>query len=81
MMGGAEGPGGCQQRIGEFLGGGGGLNIFCSGPKCPPRYGFISSNSSTRSQNPFWGSTALWHGDPVACRAQGPSKPQPPNRT
>ena len=32
---GAEGPGGCLRRIGEL--GGGGLNIFFSGPECPPR--------------------------------------------
>ena len=32
--GGAEGPGGCLQRIGEL--GEGGLNIFFSEPKCPP---------------------------------------------
>ena len=35
--GGAEGPGGCLRRIGEF--GGGGVNIFCSAPKCPPSQG------------------------------------------
>ena len=29
--GGAEAPGGCLQRIGEFFGGGGGLNIFFRG--------------------------------------------------
>ena len=34
--GGAKGPGGFLRRIGD-LGGGGGLNIFFSGPKCPPR--------------------------------------------
>ena len=33
--GGAEGPGGCLQRIGEF-GGGGGAKYFFGGPKCPP---------------------------------------------
>ena len=33
--GGDEGPGECRQRIGDL--GGGGLNIFFSGPKCPPR--------------------------------------------
>ena len=32
-----EGPGGCLRRIGDF-GAGGGLNIFFSGPKCPPRF-------------------------------------------
>ena len=32
---GAEGAGGCLQRTGEF--GGGGVNIFFSGPKRPPR--------------------------------------------
>ena len=31
--GGAEGPGGCLQHIGEF---GGGAKYFFSGPKCPP---------------------------------------------
>ena len=45
--GGAEGPGGCLQRIGEFLGGGGaiyfffwgrGAIYFFSGPKRPPSY-------------------------------------------
>ena len=35
--GGAEGPGGCLRRIGEFLGGG--AKYFFSGPKCPPREG------------------------------------------
>ena len=34
--GGGEAPGGCLQE----LGGGGGLNIFCSGPKFPPRRDF-----------------------------------------
>ena len=34
VPGGAEGPGGCLRRIGEFGGGGGGL-FFCSGPKRP----------------------------------------------
>ena len=34
--GGAEGPGGCLRQ--EFLGGGG-LNIFFSGAKCPPSFG------------------------------------------
>ena len=38
--GGAEGPGGCLRRIGEFLGGGGGKYFF-SGPKCPPRIGGV----------------------------------------
>ena len=33
--GGAEGPGGCLQRIGEFGGGWG--KMFFSRPKCPPR--------------------------------------------
>ena len=36
---GAEGRGGCLRRIGDFLGGGGRLNIFFSGPKFPPRKG------------------------------------------
>ena len=36
--GGDEGPGECRRRIGDFLGGGG-LNIFVSGPKCPPSKG------------------------------------------
>ena len=50
---GAEGPGGCLRRNGDFFcfyfvfffsraqfffwGGGGGGSFFCSGPKCPPR--------------------------------------------
>ena len=37
--GGAEGLGGCLRRIGNFFfWGGGGLNIFFSGPKCPPSF-------------------------------------------
>ena len=33
---GAEGPGGCLRRIGDFLGGGA-AKYFLSMPKCPPR--------------------------------------------
>ena len=35
--GGAEGPGGCLRRSGDFLWGGGGAKYFFSGPKCPLR--------------------------------------------
>ena len=35
VSGGAEGPGGCLRRIGEF--GGGAKFIFLGGPKRPPR--------------------------------------------
>ena len=37
--GGAEGPGGCERRIGEFFLGGGGQIYFFSGPKRPPSFG------------------------------------------
>ena len=36
--GGAEGPGGGLRRIGDL---GGGVNIFFSGPKCPPRWAVL----------------------------------------
>ena len=39
--GGAEGPGGCLRRIGESWGGGG-VNFFFFGPKCPPRFKHIA---------------------------------------
>ena len=38
---GPKGRSGCLRRIGEFWGGGGGVNFFFSGPKCPPSKEFL----------------------------------------
>ena len=47
--GGSEGPGGCCGELGNL---GGGLNIFFSGPKCPPSTG-LHPQFQTRFQTLF----------------------------
>ena len=76
--GGAEGPGGCLRRIGDFLGGGGGKYFF-SGPKCPPSSFFREKQKGvensgegktyhkTPSQKRFWTPPPMVRFPPPVC--------------
>ena len=46
--GGGRGPGGVRRELG------GGGNIFCSGPKCPPRKEQNPENTKKQSPHPDW---------------------------